>query len=125
MNIKVLKPQLNNNIESTCDCASSKYSLYPRLSDTSYAAEQSSIGTMDRKDSTVLCKCSRLSISFVWLLGMLSVQLMVIRWDKHIGRDKITSKRCSVANEICWRIENHVHIIWCEYYCVVLTSSLM
>ena len=45
--------------KSTCDCASNKYSLYPRLSDSSYAAEHKSVGTMERKDSTVLCKCSR------------------------------------------------------------------
>ena len=48
--------------KSTCDRASSKYSLYPRLSDSSYTAEHKSVGTMDRKDSTVLCKCSRSSV---------------------------------------------------------------
>lgn len=95
-----------DNTENTCDCASNKYSLYPRLPVSSYTAEHKSVGTMDRKDSTVACKCSRSSV-FIWLLeGTPSVLLTVSRCDRDVGRDNITSKRCNVANEIYGRANN-------------------
>ena len=74
---------------------------------------------MDRKDSTVLCKCSRPLTLFVWFLGALSVQVTVSRCDKEIGRDNMMSKRCNVANEIyescMMKVAGHI----------VITSSLM